>query len=118
MITLPIPLSLNRLYHPGKHGQLYKSAEGKRYHGDVAMIVRTSGHDYIDKGEIVITFHVYRPRKSGDLDNYQKVLFDALQGCAYRNDSQIVGLHGYRHEDKNNPRVEVFIERVASDETF
>ena len=65
MITLPIPLSLNRLYHPGKHGQLYKSTEGKRYHGDVAMIVRTSGHDYIDKGEIVITFHVYRPRKSG-----------------------------------------------------
>jgi Holliday junction resolvase RusA-like endonuclease len=65
-------------------------------------------------GRIAVTMHVYRPRKSGDLDNRTKAVLDCLQGVVYLDDAQIVELHTYRHDDKLNPRVEVTISEVVS----
>ena len=36
-----------------------------------------------------------------------KVLLDSLTGVIWEDDSQIVEIHAYRYEDKNNPRVEI-----------
>ena len=56
-------------------------------------------------GPVALNLTVFRPRKSGDLDNYLKIMLDALQGFLYDNDSQIVEIHAYRQDDKDNPRV-------------
>ncbi len=56
--------------------------------------------------EVAVTLRVFRPQRSGDLDNRLKCLFDALQGVVYANDSQVVEIHAYRFEDKKRPRVE------------
>jgi Holliday junction resolvase RusA-like endonuclease len=65
------------------------------------------GRFAISDGQVAVTLRVYRPRKSGDLDGRIKIVLDALQGVAYRDDSQVVALHAYRFDDKARPRVEV-----------
>ena len=50
------------------------------------------------------------PIKRPDADNIAKIVLDALNGIAYKDDSQIVDLSvPKRYSDK--PRVEIFIEQ-------
>lgn len=71
-------------------------------------------HDLPDplEGEVVVSLVVYRKRKVGDLDNFQKVLLDALRGVAFNDDSQVVEIHARREDDAENPRVEVRVEAL------
>lgn len=62
------------------------------------------------EGNLVVTMHIYRPRKVGDIDNLSKSVFDSLKGYAWHDDKQVVELHLYRHDDKDAPRVELHIE--------
>jgi Holliday junction resolvase RusA-like endonuclease len=61
------------------------------------------------EGNVVVYVGVYRPRRVGDLEGVLKLVFDALQGLAYGNDSQITEISAYRYEDKDRPRVEISI---------
>lgn len=110
-ITLPYPPSANR-YWRNYSGRTVVSAEAKAYKEQVALIANLSDLGSPLEGDVEITIHVYRPAKRRDLDNNLKVTIDSLQGILYENDSQICILHAYRHEDKNNPRVEVFVKEV------
>lgn len=56
-----------------------------------------------------VTAKVFRPRRSGDLGNRGKLLFDCLEGIAFENDDQIVEEHWYRGDDAANPRIELEI---------
>lgn len=106
-MTLGYPPPLNHLYATVR-GRRVLSAAGRAYKRDVAIngsrnhIVRTGGL-------VRVTIHVYRPRKLGDLDGCFKVLLDALTGVAWHDDSQIVEIHAYRHDDKDRPRALVTI---------
>lgn len=106
-VVLPYPPSTNHYLKRGKHG-VYKTQEAQDYLTDVGWICRQLGLEPM-QGELIVTIDVYRPRRSGDLDNRAKCALDALQGHAYRNDNQIVELHMHRHDDRFNPRVEVRI---------
>jgi len=105
-LSLPVPPSANRYWATTREGKVYETAEAAAYKSEVGLHARL-----VEKltGDLCINFTVFRPRKAGDLDNYQKILFDALQGVAYQNDNQIVEIHGFRRDDKYNPRVEVLI---------
>lgn len=63
---------------------------------------------------VVISYRVFRPQKSGDLMNREKVLSDALIGHAWKDDDQIVEGRFYREDDKDNPRIEVEIKPHAA----
>jgi crossover junction endodeoxyribonuclease RusA len=106
--TLPIPPSTNRYWRTmvSKKGVAvtFVSEEAKTYKRQVAKL---AGISTLFRSEIAVTLRVFRPQRSGDLDNKLKVLFDALQGVVYGDDKQIVEIHAFRFEDKNNPRVEV-----------
>lgn len=61
--------------------------------------------DGIAKGEIF-------PTKKPDIDNIEKIVMDALEGLAYKNDSQVVFmLHGKHYSE--TPGVEVWVERIG-----
>ena len=111
-IELPYPPSSN-VYWRNFRGHVVKSQAARDYQTEVGLILNTSGIEQID-GDVVVKAWVYRPRKVGDLDNRLKVLFDAMQGHAYKNDSQIVEIHAYRRDDKKRPRVEIELERMPS----
>lgn len=107
ILILPYPPSINS-YWRNFRGRMVKTKEAKQYHQHAALLARAAGLDPV-QGDVSITMRVYRPRKSGDLDNRAKIVLDSLNGVAYDDDKQIVELHAYRFDDKENPRVEVEI---------
>jgi crossover junction endodeoxyribonuclease RusA len=108
-LSLPYPPSANRYWRQNPNGGVYVSEEAQDYKHDVALLAgRTKPID----GELRLTVRLYRPRKSGDLDNRLKIMIDALRRIAYTDDNQLVEIHAYRFEDKKFPRVEVEVEGI------
>lgn len=108
-LILPLPPSSNRYWRTivAKGRALtFVSDEAKQYK---RMVKESAGLETLIYSEISVTLKIFRPQRSGDLDNRLKVLFDALQGVVYANDSQIVEIHAFRYEDRPRPRVEVTI---------
>ena len=103
--TLPVPPSANR-YWRIYHNRMVVTDEARTYKQEIALLLRGA---IPLTGRVAVNLSVFRPRLSGDLDNYNKVMFDALQGLAYRNDNQIVEIHSFRKDDKYNPRVEFLV---------
>jgi crossover junction endodeoxyribonuclease RusA len=108
--TLPYPPSANR-YWRNYNGRMVVSAEATAYKWAVREITDEIAPRCLT-GKIVVHVLVYRPQKRGDLDNTLKILFDSLSGIAYEDDSQIIAIHAYRHDDKKKPRVVVTVEEV------
>lgn len=105
-LTLPLPPSVNHLYK--RYGsRVVKSEAGRAFVQEVQLIGR--GCELLE-GDVSITAILYRSRKVGDIDNFNKALLDALQGVAYTNDRQVVELHLYLRTSAANPRVEVFVD--------
>ncbi len=51
------------------------------------------------------------PAKKPDIDNVVKAVLDALNGVAYRDDTQVIELH-VRKSYSEKPRVEVCIGKI------
>jgi len=107
-VTLPWPPSTNR-YWRNMNGRMVTSTQARQYKQRVRAILGDARVDENRTDMLSVQLNMYRPTKSGDLDNYIKVILDAMQGQLYKNDNQIVELHAYRHDDKKNPRIEVSI---------
>lgn len=61
-------------------------------------------------GPLIVTMHLYhRTRRKSDIDNFNKLVFDALSGIVYEDDEQIESLCISKGHDKDNPRVELSI---------
>lgn len=133
-LTLPYPISANRYwrtYMPKGHRNPVTviSSEAKKYKGDVQKIALASGIIKPMEGRIEIVYTLYPrcpkdwqkrirkdPKNWGDtvqcidLDNAQKVMFDALKGVAFIDDDRVFRIVGRRVEpDENGARVEVQI---------
>ena len=67
------------------------------------------------QGEIVcsVTFY-FATKRRRDLDNQNKILFDALSGIAYEDDSQIGELRLKREYDRSRPRIEIEIQEAPA----
>lgn len=110
-LTLPYPPSAN-LYWRSYRGMVVVSREASNYKLMVKLRCTMAGY-VPHQGAVAVTVRLYRPRRSGDLDNRLKVLLDSLNGGAWKDDSQVVELHAYRYDDAKNPRVEVEIEEAT-----
>lgn len=120
MIVLPYPPSLNDLY--GRRGNyVYKKKSHRDYTDVVHAKIKALKIKPTDK-PICISLVLYRPKKTGDIDNYFKTIFDSLAQPMekvgksrvaispyglYLNDNQIDELHVYKSLDRDNPRVEI-----------
>ncbi len=112
MLVLPYPPSANRLYRVGRNGRPYKSTEHRDYMASTHRAT-LSVAPWPRGVELDAVVRLYRPIKRGDIDNPIKALFDALNGRAWEDDSQVVDLHITRRDDKVRPRVEVEIRRTT-----
>lgn len=101
--VLPYPPSANK-YWRNVNGRMVVSEAARNYKTTVGLMVRRGMKQPL-AGEVKVNVAVYRPRKSGDLDNSLKILLDSLKGTAYIDDDQVVEIHAMRGDDKNNPRV-------------
>lgn len=109
-LILPYPPSVNNLY-ANFRGRRILSAEGRKFKDNIAILARSQGARIL-AGELAVTFRVYRPRRSGDLDNRLKISQDALKGVCFEDDRQIVELHAFRFDDKENPRIEIDLREI------
>ena len=109
-IVLALPPSANVYWRYGPNG-VHVSQEAQNYKAGVKWKALHQGLAPM-AGELALYVNVYRQQRRGDLDNFAKVLGDALNGVAYHDDSQVVELHMWRHDDRDNPRVEVEVRKV------
>ncbi len=107
-IKLPYPPSLNRLYRVVR-GRPILSREAREYRAQVQAHLVSIGYE-ATRSPVAVSVWLYRPRRSGDVDNTLKALLDACNGFLWRDDSQLLELHVYRLDDKESPRVELLIE--------
>jgi Holliday junction resolvase RusA-like endonuclease len=110
-LTLPWPPSANRYWRNVK-GRTLKSREARAYAKACQADAIMQMHGAPLTEDVAVTMHLYRPTRRGDLDNRIKVALDALQGIAFDDDKQVVEIHAYRHDDKNEPRLEVEVRRA------
>jgi len=117
-LTLPYPPSANRYWRVW-NGRAVKSEEARNYQTAARLVglqqKAKQGVRGLESGPVKVLIRVYRPAKRGDLDNALKVLFDAMAGVAYLDDSQVVEIRALRFESKSNPRVEIEVERAETE---
>ena len=106
-LTLPYPPLLNRMYR-SYGNRVVKSQAAVDYAEIVFFAARAMGA-VCYPGNVSVVIDSYRPQKSGDIDAPLKCVLDAMEGCFYENDRQIVDLHIRRHDDKHNPRLEITV---------
>ena len=101
VVCLPIPPSANR-YWRNFNGRVVVSPEASSYKSEVGWLCKQVPQF---SGNVAVSVTVFRARKAGDLDNYMKVLLDALKGIMYPDDKAVTEIHAYREDDKESPRV-------------
>lgn len=111
-LILPYPPSVNHLY-ANFRGRRIISAKGRKFKADIALLARRQGAVVLS-GDLSVTFRVFRPRKSGDLDNRLKISQDALKGICFADDKQIIEIHAFRFDDKTNPRIEIDLKEIEN----
>ena len=111
-LELPLPPSANK-YWMIAHNSFVTTPEAKAYKQRVFSSLANKCEPL--RGEVAINVTVFRPAKRGDLDNYLKIMLDALQGIAYIDDKQIIEIHAFREDDKRNPRVKLLVYETGKD---
>lgn len=135
-LVLPYPVSANRYwrtYLPKGHGKPVTviGGEAREYRAAVREIARAAGATPIP-GRVGVTYTLYpkRPKDFArrmkrdparwddtvqciDLDNAQKVMFDALKGLVFADDGMIRRIVGERAmPDEKGARVELLVEAL------
>ena len=109
-IVLPYPPSANVLWR-NMRGRMVESDAARDFKYEVLIRCRERLIEPIC-GDVSVTLRVFRPRRSGDLDNRIKATLDALNGLAWHDDSQVAEIHAFRDYDRDNQRVEVEVMEV------
>lgn len=81
---------------------------------DAPLIIRCDFYfkvpkSYTKKRKTAIKEHEELYTKKPDVDNLIKAILDGLNGVAYEDDNQVVGVTGVKHYAKNKPYTKVWI---------
>jgi len=140
-LTLPYPISANRYwrtYMPKgfKAPVTVPSSEAKAYKAQVCGLAKIAGIKAPITGRVAVEIRLYPNRPQDwqkrvkrdpatwddtvqclDLDNANKVLFDALKGVAIDDDKWVRRITSERMEPDGEARVVVKITAIASNQT-
>lgn len=111
--TAPYPPTTNKIWRKF-NGHMVLSQEARAYKATIEALARDVDNGFQSHDLVGVTLHVYRPRKTGDIDNVAKLILDGMQGVTYPNDNQVIELHIYRGDDKANPRIEVQVIGIST----
>ena len=102
------PISINRLYR----GRRFLTEYGKEVKEDYYHQAKAQWrHKPLAEGLKLTIFAFFGSKRVRDLDNIAKAVQDSLKGLVYEDDSLINELHIHREFDKENPRMEIYIEK-------
>ena len=104
----PVPKGRPRLGMNGKKAYVYTPPETKQYEQAVGWAAKSKGCKQI-KGPVTIQIDIYIAGKA-DIDNICKSLLDGLNGIAFVDDDQVVGLYVRKHRIKNKGEQRVVLE--------
>jgi len=101
------PLSTSHIYYMGWKSSFMKTPARNQKNSYITQA--TSQYTWpILYCDIVIEANIYfGDKRIRDIDNYNKLWMDSLQGILYKDDKQVVGLLLYKHYDKENPRITI-----------
>lgn len=114
ILTLPYPISTNRLHKPNGRGGMMTTDEVKDYK-KVVWVLAYMQHAEVLTGDLLMRMDIYRPQNAGDADNRIKLVQDSLNGIAYKDDKQISSLQINRFTRPSNPCVVVEIVQLAEE---
>lgn len=88
----------------------YTPGRTKAYEDVIGWRWRERGESPFE-GAVQVSIHVFEGAKqhAGDLDNYVKVVLDALNGLAFADDKQVVTIHALIERGVEEPHLEFTI---------
>ncbi len=90
----------------GSFASMYMSKDGKDIKDSYQWQARSQVKIRPLEGVLSVTMEVYMgTKRKSDIDNFNKLCFDALTGICWIDDSQIQELHITKGYDKENPRI-------------
>ena len=119
------PKTANRMYRKGKGARIFLSTKHKGYKAGIAWAaseaITRSGLKtlYPWAGPVSISIdYFFADRRRRDCNNFDKPIFDALNGVVYKDDAQVgnnfdgVGFRATfaKYLDRENPRVEIIVD--------
>jgi len=100
-----------RIVRFGNRVALIKAAPAIQWQASMVEQLVAQRQHPTTKSDVVLTLHIYRARNTGDVDNFQKPVLDALEAAGVlHNDRQVVELHTYKRLDRDHPRIEVHMQ--------
>ena len=111
----PYPISVNKI-HQVARGRLILTDAARAYKLQLGYLAMGNCQGVFFPYECLLsmTLRLYRPEKRGDVANFDKIVFDAMNGILYEDDEQFIHNQNFRYDDKDNPRVEIEITQVAT----
>jgi len=107
------PLSTQHLYKStcrGKFPVMYMAKEGKDLKESYQLLAKNQYKGEVMSTECDMKIALHFPdKRRRDIDNYNKLVLDSLEGIVYKDDKQIRKLTIEKHISPDNPRVEVEI---------
>ena len=107
------PLSTQSIYRytrVGKFARMYMTKQGKQLKEQYQMEARSQFKDEIIFGDCDLEITLFfKDKRRRDVDNYNKLVLDSLEGVVFLDDSQIQKLTITKDYSAENPRIEIEI---------
>lgn len=119
MITLlGEPRSTSHIYKSvcmGRFPRVYMSKQGKDLKESYQWQAKSQWHATPLTRGLKLTLRAYfGTKRTQDIDNFNKLVLDALTGIVWEDDSQIQELHIYKDYCKENPRIELEVTELST----
>ena len=110
------PQSTNHIYKAtcrGCFASIYMSKKGKDLKEDYKWQVKSQYHGKPLTQDLKMALDLFfGDKRVRDIDNYNKLILDALSGLVFEDDKQIQELNIKKFYDKENPRCNIKIYKV------
>ena len=107
------PLSTQTIYRStcrGKFATVYMTPKGKAMKEYYQLEAKTQYKEEVSSEPLEMEINLFfKDKRKRDVDNFNKLILDSLQGIVYEDDSQITKLTITKEICKDNPRVEIII---------
>jgi Holliday junction resolvase RusA-like endonuclease len=104
--------------HPMAGGRMKR-----QYMDDASWQIRSQLRGYHAEHKVILHYHFYEPNMKRDKDNVfafaSKTIQDSLQKCKVIDNDGWKNVENFTHDffvDKDNPRIEVYIEELQDDD--